>query len=92
LSFSNFSMKNLFNPGAYKGIIPRGDGQTFSISAQTNAKYYQSYNISFFDPWLGGNRPNSLSVSLDYSRSTGINSSFYNDNWANAFQNAIYNQ
>lgn len=91
-SFSNFSMKNLFNPGAYKGIIPRGDGQTFSISAQTNAKYYQSYNISFFDPWLGGNRPNSLSVSLDYSRSTGINSSFYNDNWANAFQNAIYNQ
>lgn len=92
LSFANFSMKNLFNPGAYKGIIPRGDGQTFSISAQTNAKYYQSYNISFFDPWLGGNRPNSLSVSLDYSRSTGINSSFYNDAWSNAYQYAIYNQ
>ncbi len=92
LSFSNFSMKNLFNPGAYKGIIPRGDGQTFSISAQTNAKYYQSYNISFFDPWLGGNRPNSLSVSLDYSRSTGINSSFYNDSWSNAWQYAMYNQ
>lgn len=42
LSFSNFSIKNLFNPGSYRGIIPRGDGQTFSISAQTNAKYYQS--------------------------------------------------
>ncbi len=92
LSFSNFSMKNLFNPGAYKGIIPRGDGQTFSISAQTNAKYYQSYNISFFDPWLGGNRPNSLSVSVDYSRATGINSSFYNDTWSNAYQYAMYNQ
>ena len=92
LSFANFSMKNLFNPSSYKGIIPRGDGQTFSISAQTNAKYYQSYNISFFDPWLGGNRPNSLSVSLDYSRSTGINSSFYNDNWSYAYQNAMWSQ
>ncbi|MDE6683001.1 MAG: outer membrane protein assembly factor BamA, partial [Muribaculaceae bacterium] len=97
LSFSNFSMKNLFNPSSYKGIIPRGDGQTFSISAQTNAKYYQSYNISFFDPWFGGSRPNSLSVSLDYSRSTGINSAFYNNNWANAYQyanflNPTYNQ
>ena len=92
LSFANFSMKNLFNPSSYKGIIPRGDGQTFSISAQTNAKYYQSYNISFFDPWFGGNRPNSLSVSLDYSRSTGINSSFYNDAWSTAYQNAIWSQ
>lgn len=92
LSFRNFSMKNLFNPSAYKGIIPRGDGQTFSISAQTNAKYYQSYNISFFDPWLGGKRPNSFSFSVDYSRATGINSSYYNTNWANAMNSAIYYQ
>ena len=90
LSFANFSMKNLFNPSAYRGIIPRGDGQTFSISAQTNAQYYQSYNISFFDPWIGGKRPNSLSVSLDYSRSTGINSSYYNSNWSNAYLQSQY--
>ena len=92
LSFSNFSMKNLFNPSSYKGIIPRGDGQTFSISAQTNAKYYQSYSISFFDPWLGGKRPNSLSVSLDYSRSTGINNAYYTNAWSTAYQNALYYQ
>lgn len=92
LSFSNFSMKNLFNPSAYRGIIPRGDGQTFSISAQTNAKYYQSYSISFFDPWIGGSRPNSLSVSADFSRATGINSQFYNNQWANSYQNAYYYQ
>lgn len=92
LSFSNFSIKNLFNPSSYKGIIPRGDGQTFSISAQTNAKYYQSYNISFFDPWVGGKRPNSFSLSLDYSRSTGINSSFYNSNWSNAYLNSLWTQ
>lgn len=92
LSFNNFSIKNLFNPSSYKGIIPRGDGQTFSISAQTNAKYYQNYNISFFDPWIGGKRPNSLSFSVDYSRSTGINSAFYNSNWSNAYLNSIYYQ
>lgn len=92
LSFTNFSMKNLFYPSRYKGIIPRGDGQTFSISAQTNAKYYQSYNISFLDPWFGGKRPNSFSVSLDYSRSTGINSSYYNDNWSNAYLNSLWTQ
>lgn len=90
LSFSNFSIKNIFNPGSYRGIIPRGDGQTFSIAAQTNAKYYQSYSVSFFDPWFGGKRPNSLSVSLDYSRSTGINSSYYNNQWSNAYMNSMY--
>lgn len=90
LSFTNFSIKNLVHPSTYKGLIPQGDGQTFSISAQTNAKYYQSYNISFFDPWIGGRRPNSFSVSLDYSRATGINSSYYNDNWSNAWQNSLY--
>ena len=89
LSFSNFSIRNLFNPSSYRGIIPRGDGQTFSISAQTNAKYYQSYNISFFDPWLGGKRPNSFSFSVDYSRSTGVNSSFYNQNWYNSMYNSM---
>ena len=43
LKFTNFSLKNLFNPGSYKGIIPQGEGQTLTLSAQTNAKYYQSY-------------------------------------------------
>ena len=92
VSFTNFSIKNLFNPSAYKGIIPRGDGQTLSISAQTNARYYQSYNISFFDPWIGGKRPNSLSFSIDYSRSTGINQSYYGDNWSNAYLNSLWTQ
>ncbi len=87
LQFSNFSIKNLFNPSTYRGIIPRGDGQTFSISVQTNAKYYQSYSISFFDPWLGGRRPNSFSFSLDYSRSTGVNSRFYNQSYYNSYAN-----
>ncbi len=85
LKFTNFSIKNLFNPGSYKGLIPQGEGQTFTISAQTNAKYYQAYSISFLDPWFGGKRPNSLSVSAYYSRQTGVNSSYYSNNWSNPY-------
>lgn len=87
LKFTNFSIKNLFYPSSYKGIIPQGEGQTFTISAQTNAKYYQAYSISFLDPWFGGKRPNSLSVSAFYSRQTGINSSYYNSNYTNYMYN-----
>ena len=78
LKFTNFSIKNLFHPSSYRGLIPQGEGQTFTISAQTNARYYQSYSISFLDPWFGGKRPNSLQVSAYYSRQTGVNSSYYN--------------
>ena len=81
LKFTNFSIKNLFHPSSYKGLIPQGEGQTFTISAQTNARYYQSYSLSFLDPWFGGKRPNQLSVSAYYSRQTGVNSSFYNNSW-----------
>ncbi len=88
LKFTNFSIKNLFYPSTYKGIIPQGEGQTFTISAQTNARYYQAYSISFLDPWFGGKRPNSLSFSAYYSRQTGVNSSYYNSRWQ---QGSYYN-
>jgi len=41
----------------------RDDGQKLSIRFQTNGKYYRSINTSFTEPWLGGKKPNSLSVS-----------------------------
>lgn len=88
LKFTNFSIKNLFHPSSYKGLIPQGEGQTFTISAQTNARYYQAYSVSFLDPWFGGKRPNSLQVSAYYSRQTGVNSSYYNSMWQ---QSAMYN-
>ena len=69
LKFTNFSMYNLFHKSDnYRMFLPQGDGQTLSFSAQTNGQYYQSYSISFLEPWLGGKRPNSLSVGLFYSK------------------------
>lgn len=66
LSFNNFSMRNIFKPSSWSPL-PTGDGQRFSIRAQTNGVFYQSYNMSFTEPWLGGKKPNSLSVSAFYS-------------------------
>ncbi len=89
LKFSNFSIRNLFNPKAYKGIIPQGDGQQLTLSAQTNARYYQSYMISFMDPWFGGKRPNLLSVTAYYSRQTDISTNYYNRNYLTSY-NSYY--
>jgi outer membrane protein insertion porin family len=91
LKFTNFSIKNLLHPSTYKGVIPQGEGQTFTISAQTNARYYQAYSLSFLDPWFGGKRPNSLQVSAYYSRQTGVNSSYYNNYYQNYYNNYYYN-
>jgi outer membrane protein insertion porin family len=62
VTFSNFSAANFFKKGAWTPL-PSGDGQRLSLRAQTNGKYYQSYSISFTEPWLGGKKPNSLTVS-----------------------------
>lgn len=89
LKFTNFSLKNLLNPSSYRGIIPQGEGQTLTLSAQTNARYYQSYSISFLDPWFGGKRPNSLSVGLYYSKQTDINSNYLRNSY-NPYYNSYY--
>jgi len=60
--FNNFAMKNFFKPSAWRPY-PSGDGQSLSIRAQSNGRIYQSYNISFMEPWLGGTKPNSFTVS-----------------------------
>ena len=88
LRFTNFSMANLLHPGKnYRGILPQGDGQTLTISGQTNAKYYQSYSISFFDPWFGGKRPNSFSISAFFSVQTDISDRYYNSSYFNNYWN-----
>ena len=83
LTFSNFSMRNIFNWDSYRPL-PQGDGQTLSLKAQTNGKYYTSFSVSFREPWLGGKKPNSLSVSAWYSRQTGYSRSYYNSYYVNS--------
>ncbi|NTW31891.1 MAG: outer membrane protein assembly factor BamA [Bacteroidetes bacterium] len=69
LSFNNFAAGNFFKKGAWRPL-PSGNGQKLSIRAQSNGKAYQSYNASFTEPWLGGKKPNALSVSAYHSVQT----------------------
>lgn len=69
VSFNNFSLRNFFKKESWSPL-PQGDGQRLSLRAQTNGSRYQSYNISFTEPWLGGKKPTSLSVGAYFNRLT----------------------
>lgn len=72
VTFNNFSTRNMFKKGAWRPL-PAGDGQKLSVRAQSNGLFFQSYNASFTEPWLGGKKPNSLSVSVYHSiQSNGL--------------------
>ena len=59
LSFTNFSVKRMFEKGAWTPI-PTGDGQRLSIVARSNGLFFQNINLGFTEPWLGGKKPNAL--------------------------------
>ncbi|NNJ55159.1 MAG: outer membrane protein assembly factor BamA [Bacteroidia bacterium] len=63
LTLNNFSSRKMFQKGGWSPI-PAGDGQKLAIRAQSNGLQYQGYSFSFTEPWLGGKKPNSLSVSV----------------------------
>lgn len=96
--FNNFAIRKVFNLKEYKPL-PKGDGQRFAIRFQANGGF-QNYSLSFTEPWLGGKKPNSFSVSLfhsvqDYSKiadrmqkmyANSVNSSYY----GNVYNSALY--
>ncbi len=75
VSFNNFSARNLFKKGAWRPL-PAGDGQRLSLRAQSTGLGFQSYNMSFTEPWLGGRKPNSLSISLSHVNLNNTNGEF----------------
>ena len=90
LKLNNFSMRNLFGKNKERrGLLPIGDGETLSLGVQTNGKYYQSYNASYSTAWLGGKRPLQFNVSVFYSKQTGVNSNYYNNNSRYAYYNSL---
>lgn len=91
LTLNNFSMANLFGKNkAHRGLLPVGDGEKLSLGVQTNASYYQSYNMSYSTNWFGGKRPIQFSVGAYYSKSTDVSSNYYNTAWQNSYYNYLY--
>ena len=66
VTFDNFSTKQMFAENGWNPL-PQGDGQRISLRAQSNGRFFQSYNASFTEPWFGGKKPNSLTVSFYHS-------------------------
>ncbi len=66
IRFNNISMRNFFQKDAWRPV-PSGDGQQLGVSFQSNGKRYRSFSVNFVEPWLGGKKPNALSVSLFHS-------------------------
>ncbi len=69
VSFNNFSLRNMFAKGGWDPI-PSGDLQRLSMRVNSSGKAYQSYNLSFTEPYLGGHKPNSFSVGGVHTRYT----------------------
>lgn len=91
LKLNNFSMANLFRKNAeHRGIMPIGDGETMTISAQTNGSYYQSYNVGYSTSWFGGKRPIQFSTSVFYSKQSDVSKTFYNRGYMNNYYNYMY--
>ena len=72
LSFNNFSLRNIPHFDKWRPL-PVGDGQRFSIRMQANGRAFQNYSLTFVEPWFGGKKPNSFSISLNHSLQRDIN-------------------
>ncbi len=69
VTLNNFSLKNIAKGGRWRPY-PQGQNQQLAVRAQSNGSYYKSFSVSFTEPWLGGSKPNSLTVSTYYSDET----------------------
>ncbi|MCK9448300.1 MAG: BamA/TamA family outer membrane protein [Bacteroidales bacterium] len=67
LSFNNFSFRNVLKKETWRPI-PSGDGQKLSVRFQTYGRGLMNYSASFTEPWLGGRKPTSLTISYYHSR------------------------
>jgi outer membrane protein insertion porin family len=72
ITFNNFAINNLFRKSTWDPL-PSGGGQRLSARIQSNGRAFRSYNASFTEPWMGGKRRNSFTIS------------FFNTKQSNAF-------
>lgn len=66
--FNNFSARNISDFKKWKPL-PAGDGQRVALRLQASGRFYQTYSLSFTEPWLGGKKPNSFAVSIFHTSS-----------------------
>ena len=75
ITFNNFSINNIFNKKTWDPL-PSGSGQKLSARIQSNGRAFRTYNFSFTEPWLGGKKRNSFSVSIYNTKQTNSYNQF----------------
>ncbi len=75
IQLNNFSARNIFKKDAWRPL-PGGDGQKLQLNAVSNGRYYYAVNLGFTEPWLGGRRPQTLSMSASHNL---ISNGFWQD-------------
>jgi outer membrane protein insertion porin family len=90
LKFTNFAIQNILKPKTYH-FVPQGEGQTFTLNYRSSGLAYNSFSVSFIEPWLGGKRPNSLSVSFYFAQQNSYSNRFLN-NMSSYYNSYLYQQ
>ncbi|MDR0755036.1 MAG: outer membrane protein assembly factor BamA [Prevotellaceae bacterium] len=81
VTFNNFALSRIFKKGAWRPV-PSGEGQTLSLRGQSNGTYYNTFSLSFMDPWFGKKKPNTFSFSAYFAHES--NASYWlgdSDQW-----------
>lgn len=89
VNFTNFSLKNIIDKKAWTPL-PSGDGQRLGIRANSNGRAFQSYSVSFTEPWLGGKKPQSLSIAFNRLRANSLNPYDYSQITGKYFSTSLY--
>ncbi len=89
VNLTNFSLKNMFDKKAWTPL-PSGDGQRFGIRFQSNGRAFQSYSVSFTEPWLGGKKPESLNLAFNRLRANNLNPLDYANILGSYYSTSMY--
>lgn len=89
VNFTNFSIRNIIDKKAWTPL-PSGDGQRFGIRFQSNGRAFQSYSVSFTEPWLGGKKPQSLNIAFNHLRANTLDPNDYSVIDGSYYSTSVY--
>jgi outer membrane protein insertion porin family len=89
VNFTNFSIKNIIDKKAWTPL-PSGDGQRLGIRMNSNGRAFQSYSVSFTEPWLGGKKPQALNFAFNRLRANTFNPLDYSQITGSYYSTSVY--
>lgn len=89
VNFTNFSLRNIGDKKSWTPL-PSGDGQRLGIRVNSNGRAFQSYSVSFTEPWLGGKKPQSLNFAFNRLRANSFDPSDYSKIFGSYYSTSVY--